>query len=202
MGDITIADRIAAEAARLFEDGRAPTVRGAIRLAADRLELADAPWPSVGRVRQHVQARSMQELGAEGYRERVAGIYEVAEEVMAALEEGLDDARTLLVGRAARGHVDGDGRLHVRAYTECDIGEIAEVLVSFGYDEPAFETADTRHGRLSRLRLIDEDQEIVVTRCLPSMYAARSTNLFTGAPIECQTRDQVRRRTYPMPPLS
>jgi glutamate/tyrosine decarboxylase-like PLP-dependent enzyme len=137
---------------------------------------------------------SMQALGQEGYAERVRAIYETAEQLMTLLETSLEDAETLLVGRFARGLVDGDGPMHVRLYTTRPVHEIAAVLVDQGYDEPAFETADTRRGRLSRVVVTDEGIEFVVTRCPPAMRGDAGKDLFTEAPIAVATREEVRKR--------
>ena len=88
---------------------------------------------------------------------------------MTVLDESMPEGNTLLVGRAAEGHIDAWLRVYVRFYTETPIGEVADVLVAFGYDEPAFETVSTRVGRLNRLILDDDGVEVVVTRCLPRM---------------------------------
>lgn len=191
MPRLTVTDRIAMEAARLYAAGEASTVRDAVALAAERLGLDDGPLPGEGRVRQHIQAREMQRLGDDGYRAGVAEVFRAVEHLMTALVEGLDDAEPMLVGRAARGHVDGDLRLHVRVYTEQPIDRIAAVLVGFGHTEPQFATADTRFGRLSRLILSEDDRELVVTRCLPAMRPEHRRCLFTRRPIETASRSQV-----------
>jgi hypothetical protein len=183
-------DRIAREAAVLIERGQAESLDEAIRLAADSLRLHDAPLPGHGRVRRHAQAMTMQALGDAGYAAHVRSVLAVAEEVMSALELWCGEMRgvrrsgpILLVGRAANGHVDAGATVNIRIYTRLPIGEIAGALVDVGYEEPTFETIGTRHGRLNRLRFVDDGVEVLITRCLPDTAADAGRDLFTGKPI-------------------
>ena len=86
-------DQIAREAARLIETGRAESIDDAIRAAAKTLGCHDAPMPGSGRVRQHAQAMSMQSMGDEGYAESVRNVWEIAEQLMTVLEQGMPDAQ-------------------------------------------------------------------------------------------------------------
>ena len=113
------------------------------------------------------------------------------------IEHGVASAEALLVGRAARGHVDGGVTLHVRVYTEAPIRRIVEVLVDHGYEEPTFETANTPRGRLDRIRLTELDREILLTRCPPEVDRRgrdRGRDLFTGKPIETANAERLRAR--------
>jgi hypothetical protein len=186
-------EEIAREAARLISKGDVEDLNAAIATAAQRLGLQNAPSPGRGRVRQHVRAMSMQAMGEAAYRGAVREMRRVAEEMMTMLEEAFDDARTLLVGRAAKGQIDAGVTLHIRIYTEASISDIADVLVQFGYEEPSFETAETRHGRLSRVRLTDDGWEIVLTRCMPDLYRRADIDLFTGRRQAVATVADVRR---------
>ena len=187
-------DAIAREAARRLESGRSAGIGEAIRAAAESLGLRDADLPGHGRVRKHAQAMAMQALGSAGYDESVRDVWRAAERLMTVLVETMPGVDPVLVGRAAEGQVDGGVTVHIRLYTDAAIGDVAETLVEFGYDEPAFETARTRLGRLSRLRLSDEGVEIVLTRLLPHMTDAARTDLFTGRPIATATLDDLRRK--------
>ncbi len=187
-------DAIAAEAARLLDAGRAADIDDAIRTAAELLGYEHAPLPGAGRVRNHARALAMQSLGEEGYRESVRAVWEIAERLMTVLEEAMPDADQLLVGRAAEGLIDAGVTVHIRLYTEESIGEVARTLVEYGYDEPAFETAETRLGRLSQLKLVDDGIEIVVTRLLPHMAGPEKVDLFTGKPLRSATLEELRRK--------
>ena len=142
-------------------------------------------------MRKHAQARAMQALGEDGYAESVREVLRAAERVMTVLDEAIPFAVPLLVGRAAQGLIDGGVTVHVRLYTRTPIGDVAQTLVEFGYDEPDFETAATRLGRLDRLLLEDDGIPVVVTRCLPEMAGRSGVGLFTGRRIETATLDEV-----------
>lgn len=185
-------DAIAREAARLIESSRSRSVGEAIRAAASALGYQDAALPGHGTVRKHAQAQAMQALGREGYEESVREVWCAAERVMTVLDEAIPDAVVLLVGRAAQGLIDGGVTVHLRLYTQRPIGDVAQTLVEFGYDEPDFETVRTRLGRLDRLLLEDDGIAVAVTRCLPHMAKASGADLFTGRPIQTATLEDVR----------
>jgi hypothetical protein len=185
-------ERIAREAARLYHEGKAGSVAESIRKASQQVGLHGSDAPSAGKVRRHVQAMSMQAMGSDAYaaamKERLRG----AEQLMSALDEYYAGVPMFLVGRGAKGQLDGDLVLHVRIYTDAPIKELAQTLVDLGYDEPKFETVNTRHGRLNRLRFEDDDAEILLTRCLPAMLKSAQQDLFTNAPIATLTLKQLR----------
>ena len=187
-------DQIAREAARLIEIGRTDDIDSAIRIAVDILGLRGAPHPGPGRVRKHAQAMAMQALGEQAYSETRLNVWRTAEQVMSVFEHVMPDATTMLVGRAAQGFFDAGVTIHVRLYTRQHIGELARILVEYGYDEPEFETSETQYGRLSQLRLKEGEFEIAITRCLPEMKVQSKTDLFTGKPIEALSLSALRRR--------
>lgn len=186
-------DEIAREAARLIENGRVDRIDQAIYIASHGLGYRGVPLPGHGRVRKHAQAMAMQALGEEAYVQRRRRMLEVAEEILAAIDHALPEVEALLVGRAAEGHIDAGVTIHIRLYMRQALIEIVRALADMGYDEPAFETANTRFGRLDQARFSDDDDfEIVLTRCLPEMYASRREDLFTGEPIALRTLAQLR----------
>ena len=81
--------------------------------------------------------------------------------------------------------------LHIRIHTQATIGEVAEILVEHGCDEPDFETVDTRFGRMHRLRLVDEGEEIVITRVDRSLGAAAEFDLVTGRKTEVLSLEEL-----------
>jgi len=185
-------DEIAREAARLMESNRSASIGEAIRAAANGLGYHDVDLPGHGRVRKHVQGLAMQALGSEGYAQSVGDVWRVAERIMTVLAEAVPDAEPLLAGRAAQGLIDGGVTLHVRVYSQASIGDIAQTLVDFGYEEPDFETAGTRFGRLDRLRLEDAGIEVLVTLCPPNVVGRSSVDLFSGRPVSTATLAELR----------
>jgi hypothetical protein len=187
-------DQIAREAARLIETGKAGTVAEAIRLAAAALHLHDAPMPGHGRVRKHAQGMAMQALGESAYRQSIRDVWSIAEQILTVIEQSQPGASSVLVGRAARGQIDAGVTIHLRVYTRRPIRDIVENLVAYGYEEPGFETAETRFGRLDRIRFREEGCEVVLTRCLPDTAGQLKRDLFTGRPIATATAGELRRR--------
>jgi len=187
-------DEIAREAARLLADGSVADVGDAIRAAVDRLGLRGSPRPGHGRVRQHLQGLELQSSGDRAYAERVRSIWRAADELMTALETAVADAEPRLMGRGARGEFDGPVVLYVRIHTRRRIGEIAELLETYGYAAASFETADTRYGRFDRLRLMEPEAEFVITRCLPEMLCKARVDLFKRKPVAALTPAELRDR--------
>ncbi len=185
-------DEIAREAARLMEFNCAWSIGEAIRAAASALGYHDIDLPGHGRVRKHAQGLALQALGSDGYARSVGDVWRVAERIMTVLAEAVPDAEPLLAGRAAQGLIDGGVTLHVRVYTQASIGDVAQTLVDFGYEEPGFETAATRFGRLDRLRLADEGIEVLLTRCPPNVVGRSSVDLFSGKPVSTATLAELR----------
>ena len=187
-------DRIAREAARLYHEGKADSVDASIRKAAQHVGLSadGSELPSPGKVRQHVQAMSMQAMGSDAYNEAMKNRLRAAEELMAALDVHFAGVPIFLVGRGAKGQLDADVTLHVRIYTEAPIEELAQLVVDLGYAEPEFSTANTRLGRVNRLLIHEADAQIMLTRCLPAMLKSADEDLFTGAPIASLSLKQLR----------
>ncbi len=181
-------ERIAAEAARRFESGRSESIEAAIDsvMAGESLGAGarGSARPTANQVRRHLQALAQERLGLEGYRAELAATLSVASEAMEVLERRVPGCRTSLAGRAAAGRLDGEIDLHIRAATRASIGELAEALVSEGFEEPRFETVEARCGRLDRLRFDQDGVEVCVTRCPPGQVAPGRTDLVTGRPIE------------------
>ena len=177
-------DAVAREAARRLEDGKSASVHDAIEAATRDLDAWDVPRPSRGRVREHARSIAMEELGEAGYYARVADVWRIAAELMEVLESGLRDVDTVLVGRAARGQIDGGIVIHIRAYTERPVSDLAEVLVEHGYEEPDFETVETRIGPLQQLRLTEDERELAITRVPRAHSTHPGTDLVIGKSIE------------------
>lgn len=178
-----VADRIAREAARLIHTGQIDEIDRAIAAAADRVGLAGSRSPGAGRVRQHLQGMSMQAMGDAAYAERRREILSTIEELMTLVETTFDDAEMLLVGRAAQGLFDGPGAVHIRLYTDHPIRDVAALLADHEYDEPQLETAKTRLGRLDRLRVVEAEVEMIVTRCPAVRRSSAGRDLFDDTPI-------------------
>jgi len=193
---MSVPDEIARAAARLLLDRAAADVREAIARAGSRLGYPSSAWPRPALVRRHAQALTEEALGTAGHHDRRRERWRLAEEIMTLLDVQLAPAGLWLVGRAARGHFDADPRLDVRFHGTAGIDEIAALLVDAGFDEPKFETLESRWGRLSRLRFDDGGVECVVTRCPPAQVLDPSLELVTGKPIKRLTLEELRRALH------
>jgi hypothetical protein len=184
-------DRIARRAAALVAAGREPDVRRAIRIAAETMGFSrGAPLPSDCEVRRHLRGMAQEALGDAGYRERVEDTHALAAAVMSALERAFGGL-TLLCGRGARGQFDGGASLHVRLYARAELADVAQLLVDEGFAEPAFETSETVHGRVNRLRTELDGVELVVARCLPEWWEDRARDLVTGRRTATRSLDEL-----------
>lgn len=178
-------DAIAREAAHLLARREAATMTDALRLANEAINDGRHRTPSPGRVRQHAQAMTMQEMGEAAYRAQHARWLAMAEELMTTIEQALPLSDTLLVGRAAEageGHFDADPSIHVRVHSTHSTTEIAQSLAMFGYDDPEmkFPTMESRHGRLSQIQWVEEGVRIVLTRCPQRSVFEEPHDLVTG----------------------
>jgi hypothetical protein len=186
-------DQIAREAARLIQVGRGMDVHAAIHEAAASLGLQGARLPSVERVRKHAQAMAMQAMGEEDYEAKRRQMWETAEQLMAALEFALPDSSTKLVGRAAEGHLDAGVAVHIRLRSNEAVPAIVDQLTLLGYEKVSFRTAETRHGRLTQIVLMDDGFEIVLTRCPNRDEFDDELALFSGKSVKSSTLDQLQR---------
>lgn len=192
MTDVTT-DDLARRAARLIELGRAATVDDALRQVTESLDewtRSHVRAPSHGLVREHVRGYAMQSMGEQAYHESVRGVWRVAEDVMTLFESH----DPVLVGRAAKGQIDAGATTHIRIYTDEDVGELAQTLVEHEYEEPTFDTINTRWGRLNRLHLEEAGVQIIITRCRPQMRAEAAVNLHDGSRVEVLTLSRLRER--------
>jgi len=185
-------DQIAQQAARLIADKQADSIDIAIRNAKLLLGDVDTQTPSHNRVKQHIQGLAMQSLGRETYHQRIINVWDAAEETMTLL----DRYDPIIVGNVLKGHIDATCTLHIRIYTRQQMSTIAATLVEYGYEEPTFETANTKLGRLDRIIFDTSDSiAIVITKCLPEQRTqTRDTNLFTGKKILSADINHLRKR--------
>ena len=183
-------DRVAREAARLYELGKASTVPEAIRRAMEDLHAASHERPSTGRVREHIRGFAMQSMGAAGYATHVREVLEMVEELMTCLER----YDPLLVGRVARGQIDGGATINLRIYTDAGLDELAELLVEHGYQEPTFHTINTSFGRLNQLAIEEAGWPIRITRCRVEMRPHAARNLVREGEVAVLTLDGLRQR--------
>lgn len=165
----------------MLHRGEASSIGEAIDLAVRRGP--EGAIPSGNLVRRHLRGLAEETLGAEGYQRWKGGVLGVATEVMRILGEDLGIEMVQLCGRAARGWIDGDPRLHLRACSKVRIGAIADALVAGGFEEPQIDTLVSRHGRLDRLRFDHDGIEVIVVRCPPGQVPRDDRDLVGGERI-------------------
>ncbi|MEM7228934.1 MAG: hypothetical protein AAF432_08980 [Planctomycetota bacterium] len=185
-------DRIAREAARLLALKQVESIDAAISRAMEYTPHDDVHRPGEGRVRQHLQAMTMQALGEAGYQDALVRRLESIEQLMTTFGELTDDVEPILAGRAARGLFDGPSAIYIRLYTDRSDTELLDVLALYDYPEARVETVDTQHGRANRLVFDDDDLSFVLTRCPRRWRADADRQLVDGSPIDTADLDAVR----------
>jgi hypothetical protein len=193
-------DAIAREAARRLARGESTDIAHAARYAAASLDGGASRPPTGKRIRRHAQAMSMQAMGEVAYRGQIRAWLAVAEDLMTTLEQAVPASETILAGRAAEGHFDGDPGLHIRMRTERSIAEIARAIAAFGYEasEATFPALESLHGRLSQMHWVEDGLRIVITRCPRERWFASRTDLKTGKVVVTLTLPQLRARLTAM----
>ncbi len=176
-----LTDQIAQHAAEILFQRETDSTHQAIRTAAYRAKIQpDVKLPTIKLVRNHLRALTQQALGNTGYQQQNQTILAHAEEIMTLFA----NADPQLVGRAAQQKFDGDVKLYLRIYTHQPIGEIADLLLSFGYEDPACTTAETKFGRFDRITFNEQNIPVIITRCPPDQQSKiQYLDLFTRKPI-------------------
>ena len=185
-------DRVARDAAELVHAGRVDSIAQAIDLAMDMQHAEPRDRPGSGTVRRHIQAMTMQAVGAEAYRDMVRRVLDVAEQAMTAIDLAFDDVTCVVTGRSARGQIDGGVVVTIRLHTDRPLEDIEAHLEELGYEDLRTSTVSTRYGRMNQLHALDDEQAIVFTRIPRGMPVDRSQNLFKEKPIVTLGLDELR----------
>lgn len=190
------ADAIARRAAVLYRTGRSPSVSEAIAEALRRGR-PGAPRPSASLVRRHLEAMDEEERGRSGHERQVSGRRAAIAEWMETLAALPGDPPVHVVGRAARGELDGDVDVHLRVATDLPIGELAATLVAHGAPEPDFSSVHGPFGDFDRISFDEPPLRIRITRCPPRTAARPDRDLVTGKPQEALDLASFRRTIAP-----
>ena len=86
----------------------------------------------------------------------------------------------MVMGRAAQSLFDGPGRIHLRLFTDDELVDLAERLVTLGYEEPSFHTVETQYGRMSQLHFRESSLDFCLTMIRGSIRFNEQEDLFTG----------------------
>ncbi len=176
-------DQIARRAAQLIVEDATLTISQAIQAAQTQHGTPESPLPSRRQVRQHCRALAQSVLGEEGYRDVIKAQLSVITQLLDSLRYLQPDARVMVMGRAARGLLDGPGRVYLRLFSDIALSVFADRLVELGYEEPSFHTVDTLHGRMSQLHLSEGGLDFSLTLIRSGVRVDDQLDLFTGKPI-------------------
>jgi len=180
--------RIARRAVERLREGRSESVDDAVDEAARELRArAGFRRPERAELRAHAQAHE-ESLGPGVRARRVVDALEEALEVLAALEEcviardpeGAERPAPEVYGRAAVGALDLDPTVHIRVVTALSIGDLAAAAVAAGLAEPAFDTVESRYGRIGRLTSEGAFAQYRITRISPGMRVDPDRDLVSG----------------------
>ena len=173
-------NQIARVAAQLLAEDSTSSIDQAVHAARIQLGLSEAPLPNRGLVRQHCRAWAQAVLGEQGYKnaikEKLAIIAQLADSLLYLQPE----IRIMVMGRAAQCLFDGPGRVHLRLFTDDELMDLAERLVTLGYEEPSFHTVETQYGRMSQLHLRESSLDFCLTIIRCSIRFNEQEDLFTG----------------------
>jgi len=180
---VSSADHLARAAAVLLLEGRAPDVATALRRVMEKYRGAGLTAPTHARVRQHLEAMRMQQLGAEQYAAREAARSHVADQLLSTVDVIVGGDPVYLVGRTAEGATDSEGTVHLRVYTDLASRVIADRLRDLGYSDPVLRGVRSRLGPIEELRFVEEEWPVVIRVCPPVMEREACRDLFTGRRI-------------------
>ncbi|MCE2884227.1 MAG: hypothetical protein LW806_04920 [Planctomycetaceae bacterium] len=194
--------RIARRAVERLSEGRSESVGDAVDDAARELRArAGFRRPTRAELRAHAQAHE-ESLGPGVRERRIVDTLEEALEVLAVLEahviahdpEGAERPAPEVYGRAALGELDLDPTVHIRVVTSLSIGDLAAAAVEAGLAEPAFETVDSRHGRIDRLAAEGAFARYRVSRIPPGMRLDPGRDLVSGERVAHAGFEAISRR--------
>lgn len=189
-------DELARAAARLFRAGRSPSVAAAIDEAIRRRG-GSVTRPPESLVRRHLEGLGEEERGTMGHAASLRAVREAIAEWMETLASLPGDPSVHVVGRAARGELEGDLDVHLRVATDLPIGDLAATLVGHGAPEPVFSTVHGPFGDFHRISFDEPPLRIRITRCPPRTAARPELDLVTGKPQAALDLDAFRRTIAP-----
>ncbi|MDG2055509.1 MAG: hypothetical protein P8J86_12480 [Phycisphaerales bacterium] len=176
-------NQIARLAAELLVEDSTSSIDQAVQSARSQLGLLDVPLPSRGLVRQHCRAWAQAVLGEQGYKNSIKEKLVVIAQLADSLLYLQPEIRIMVMGRAAQSLFDGPGRVHLRLFTDDELVDLAERLVTLGYEEPSFHTVDTQYGRMTQLHFRESTLDFCLTMIRSSIRFNEQEDLFTGKQV-------------------
>ena len=173
-------NQIARMAAELLAKDSTSSIDEAAQAARSQLGLLEVPLPSRGLVRQHCRAWAQALLGEQGYKNSIKEKLVVIAQLADSLLYIKPEIRIMVMGRAAQSLFDGPGRIHLRLFTDDELVDLAERLVTLGYEEPSFHTVETQYGRMSQLHFRESSLDFCLTMIRGSIRFNEQEDLFTG----------------------
>ncbi|MDA0295260.1 MAG: hypothetical protein O3A19_11660 [Planctomycetota bacterium] len=185
-------DRLAQSVATDVHTGRATTLAMAMRLR-------HAPFELEGLVKRHLAAMRAASIGESGMNrmraDRLRSGLEILE-CLDALEERFADQGSpylgsRLAGRAARGRIEPEDRLHLRYHGVREIRDLATELEFIDVVEIRFSISRSRFGMLETMQGTLEGVEFDLRRCPPGQVSIDAPNLIRGGDVPLASAKEV-----------
>ena len=177
-------DDLARSTAAEIHAGRHPDLAAAMRAR-------EVPSRLRGLVRRHLEAMRSSSMGESGLRRWRADRLRIALDLLEAMdlheERFADDHHVYLgsrlAGRAARGRIDPEDRLHLRHHGDRGIRAIAAELESIGAESVRLGSVRSRSGTLETIEGVLEGAAFRIRRCPPNQVAIDAGDLDDGGVV-------------------
>ncbi|MDC0429307.1 hypothetical protein OAL71_01895 [Phycisphaerales bacterium] len=187
-------DRLAQSIATDVHTGRSSSLSRAMRLR-------NAPSELEGLVKRHLAAMRAASIGELGLNRLRADRLRAGMDILECLDsledrfadQGSPYLGSRLAGRAARGQIEPEDRLHLRYHGVREIRDLAAELEFIDVVEIRFSITRSRYGMLETMHGILEGVEFDLRRCPPGQILIDAPNLIRGGDVPLASADEVAR---------
>lgn len=190
-------DILARQAALRLQQNRAKDLDSAIEYVLRDPALPDGPRPGRNRVRKHLHALSLAQLGSDAWKAARSLRLGQIEQMLATLDHFFDPMVVMVAGRAAEGQVDSGDRVHLRVWVPLDLPEILSTLdllgpLEIGSRRVRPEIASGQ-SRLTTIALEGDDLDFEITLCPARTVVSDRRNLASGQKVPLSDPESFRR---------
>ncbi len=165
------------------------------------MRLRNAPSELEGLVKRHLAAMRAASIGELGLNRLRADRLRAGMDILECLDsledrfadQGSPYLGSRLAGRAARGQIEPEDRLHLRYHGVREIRDLAAELEFIDVVEIRFSITRSRYGMLETMHGILEGVEFDLRRCPPGQILIDAPNLIRGGDVPLASADEVAR---------